>query len=128
MGSIGSVTKNNTPCELFSGTIMGQMEELEGHICDILGTEAVSHTKANISAVQATRGKGVNKIQLSNIRFISEELVSKAIDKSTQLCNRHSEKSLSRKLSTNNRMLQYRRINSVFFTDTLLAHKTPSTR
>ena len=86
MGSIGSVTKNNTPCELFSGTIMGQMEELEGHICDILGTEAVSHAKANISAVQATRGKGVNKIQLSNIRFISEELVSKAIYKSTQMC------------------------------------------
>ena len=32
MESIGSVTKNDTPCELFSDTIMGQLEELEGHI------------------------------------------------------------------------------------------------
>ena len=64
---IGSITKNDTPCELFSGPIMGQLEELEGHICDILGPEALAHIKANISAVQSTRGKGVNKIQLSKI-------------------------------------------------------------
>ena len=46
---------------------MVQLEKLEGHICDILGPEALSHVKANISAVQATREKGVNKIQLSKI-------------------------------------------------------------
>ena len=47
MASIGSVTKNDTPCELFSDTIIGQLEELEGHICDILGAESVAHVKAN---------------------------------------------------------------------------------
>ena len=56
MGYTGSVTKNDTPCELFSDTIMGQLEELEGHICDILDSKAVFHIKANISAVQKTRG------------------------------------------------------------------------
>ena len=46
---------------------MGKLEELEGRIFDILSPEYVSHVKANISAVQTTRGKGVNKIQLSQI-------------------------------------------------------------
>ena len=64
MSSIGSVTKNDTSCELFSDTIMGQLEELEGHICDILGAEAVAHVKANTNAVRTTRGKGGNKSQL----------------------------------------------------------------
>ena len=71
MGLIGSVTKNDTPCELFSDPIMVKMEELEGHICDILGPEDVAQVKANISAVQATSVKGVNKIQLSKIWVIS---------------------------------------------------------
>ena len=37
MGSISSVNKNYIPYELFSGPIMGQLEELDGHILDILG-------------------------------------------------------------------------------------------
>ena len=60
MGFTGSVTKNDTPCELFYDTIMGQLKEQESRIFDILGPEDLSHFKANISAVQATRGKGVN--------------------------------------------------------------------
>ena len=127
MGSIGSVTKNDTPCEFFSGPIMGQLEELEGHLCDIMGPESVAHVKANIRGVHAARGKGVNKIQLSKIWVISEELASKAIDKSTQLCKHYSDNSSYRQFSTNNIMLHYRNINSVFFADTLLAHTTPST-
>ena len=83
MASIVSVTKNDTPCEVFYDPIMGQLEELEGRICDILGPEALDHVKANISAVQATSGKGLNKIQLSKIWIVSEELGSKYIEKST---------------------------------------------
>ena len=84
--SIGSVIKNDTPYEVFSDPIRGQLEELEGHICDIMGPESVSHIKAYISTVRETHGKGVNKIHLSNILVVSEELVSKAIYKSTQMC------------------------------------------
>ena len=35
--SIGGATKNSTPFQFFSDLIMGQLEELEGNICDILG-------------------------------------------------------------------------------------------
>ena len=128
MGSIGSVTKSYRPCELFSDPIIGQLEELEGHICDILGPEAVAQGKANISAVQETRVKGFNKIQLIKIWIVYEEFAIKAIDKNTQLCKHHSYNILSQQFSTNNKIIRYKRINSVFFTDTLLAQTTPSTR
>ena len=128
MGLIGSVTKNDTPCEFFYEPIMGQLEEIEGHINDIMGPEAVAHGKAIIRDVQATRRKEVYNIQLSNIWVISEELVSKDIANSTQLCKHHANNSLSQQLSNNNIMLQHRRINSVFFTDTLLSQTTLSTR
>ena len=72
MGSIVSVTKSDTPCELFSGPIIVQLEGLEGQICDILGPEAVSQVKANIRAVNAIRGKGFNNIQLSKIWIVYE--------------------------------------------------------
>ena len=107
---------------------MSQLEELEGKICDILGPETIDHVKDNISTVQENRGKGFNKIQLSKIWVVYEELASKSIDKSTQLCKYHSDNSLSQHFSTNDRMLRYRRINSVFFTDTLLSQTTPLTR
>ena len=74
-----------------------------------------------------TRGKGINKIQLRKIWVVSEEIVSNAIDKNTQMCKYHTENSLSCQLSTNDRIPWYRRINSVFFTETLLAQTTPST-
>ena len=95
MASIGSLTTNDTPCELFSDTIMGQLQELECHICDILGAEAVAHVKANTNAVRTTRGKGINKIQLRKIWYGREELVIKAIDKNTQMCKYHAENNVS---------------------------------
>ena len=72
MGSIGSVTTSYTPYELFSGPIIGQLEELEGRILGIMGPEAVAQVKANISDVQETRGEGFNKYQLSKIWVVSE--------------------------------------------------------
>ena len=88
-----------------------------------MGPEDVSKVKNNICAIQSTRGKGVNKIQLSKIWVVSEELASKDIDKNSQLCKHHADNSLSQQSSTNNIMLRYRIITSVFFTDTLLAQK-----
>ena len=66
-GSIGRINKNDTPCEVFSDPIMVQLEELEGRICDILDPEALSHVKANISTVQATRVKETDSIRISKI-------------------------------------------------------------
>ena len=61
MRSIGSFTLSDTPCELFSDKIIGQLEELEDQICNILGPEAVSQVKDKISNVQANCGKGFNQ-------------------------------------------------------------------
>ena len=110
------------PVNFFDPNI-GQLEELEGHIWDILGPEDIAQVKANIRTIQATHGKGVNKNQLSKIWVVSEELASKAIDNNSQLCNYSAKNSLSQQSSTNNRMLRHRRINIFFFTDTLLAKK-----
>ena len=79
MGSIGSVTKTDTLCEVFSDPIIGQLEELYGRIFDILGPEAVAHVKANIRDVQGTCGKGVNNIQIIKISVVSEEPENKSI-------------------------------------------------
>ena len=95
MRSIGSITKSDMPCDLFSGTIIGQLEELEGHICDILGPEAVAQVKANNSNAQEICGKAVNKTQLRNIWVVSEELTSKAVHKNSQLWKHHAANSLS---------------------------------
>ena len=67
-----------------------------------MGPEDVSKVKNNICAIQSTRGKGVNKIQLSKIWVVSEELASKDIDKNSQLCKHHADNSLSQQSSTNN--------------------------
>ena len=60
-----------------------------------MGPEAVAQAKSNISSVQATRGKGVNKIQLSKIWVVYEEIASKTIDKNSQLCKHHADNILS---------------------------------
>ena len=57
VGSIGRVTRSDSPSELFSDPIICQLEELEGHICDILGPESVYQVKVKISAVKETRVK-----------------------------------------------------------------------
>ena len=65
---------------------------------------------------------------LSKLWFVSEDLADGAIKQNSQLCKHHANNSLSRQFSTNDRMLRYKRLKSVFFTDTLLALKTKTTR
>ena len=112
---------------MFSDPIIVQLKEIEGRICDIMGSEAVSQVKIITSTVQVTCGKGFNKNQLSNIWVIYEELAGKAINKKSQFCKHHADNSSYWQLSTNDTILQYSRVNSVLFIDTLLSHKTPLT-
>lgn len=65
---------------------------------------------------------------LSKLWFVSEDLTDGAIKKNSQLCKHHANNSLSRQFSTNDRIIWYKRLKSVFFTDTLLALKTKTTR
>ena len=76
---------------------------------------------AVIKFVQASHSKGADAKRLSKLWMINDELASGALDQNTQLARQSSDNLLSRQISTNDCMLRYKRINSVFFTDTMFA-------
>jgi hypothetical protein len=77
--------------------------------------------------VQASKNQGVSKEILSKIWMVSDELAQGAINHNTQLCKHHADNSMSRHFTTNDRMLRYKQLKSVFFTDTLVSLSTKST-
>jgi hypothetical protein len=58
---------------------------------------------------------------LSKVWRISEEEARRTLEVTTQLNKQDADSNLSRRFSTNDRMLRYRRIKSFFFTDTFFA-------
>ena len=56
---------------------------------------------------------------LSKIWNIKEDLADKAMAQTTHLLRRGLDNELSKRYSTNDRMLRYKQINSQFYTDTL---------
>jgi hypothetical protein len=77
----------------------------------------------NISSTSALPSKGVNHKVLAKLWCINDKQAKAVIDSSTQLNRQSADNTLSRNFSTNDRMLRYRRINSVFFTDTMFVTK-----
>jgi hypothetical protein len=73
---------------------------------------------ANVCSTKATKPKKISPAFLSKIWAINENLASGAIDSNTHLNRQSGDSSLSRQFSTNDRMLRYKRIQSLFFTDT----------
>ena len=63
--------------------------------------------QSHVSSAIASKPKGVTPEFLSKLWMISEPLAQAAIDQNTQLCRYNAENSLSRHLSTNDRMLRY---------------------
>ena len=124
VGSIGSVRAASDPCNLFAEPLQGTTDKLRNLLADILDDNLM----AKVDAIQASSTGGVTKEMLSKIWVVSEELAQGAIDQNTQLCKHHADNSLSRQFSTNDRMLCYKRLKSVFFTDTLVSLSTKSTR
>ena len=51
--------------------------------------------------------------------MINDELAQGAVDQNTQLARHSSDNILSKQISTNDHMLRYKRIQSVFFSDTM---------
>ena len=78
--------------------------------------------RAEISAVSLNQA-GVTPDFLSKIWHVKVDEAKEAIEQSTQLCRRGRNNSLSRHYNTNDRMLRYKRLNSMFFTDTFFVHK-----
>ena len=80
------------------------------------------------SAAHVDTPKGVTAAQLSKVWCISEEDAKRTLDVTTQLNKQDADASLARRFGTNDRMLRYRRINSLFYTDTFYSKKVISKR
>ena len=108
--SIGSTSISRTKsCNLFlSGEIDDVMEGLQ---------------EVEIYSTVVDKPTTVSADFLSNIWSIDETLASKAIEKNTHLNRRNHDNDLTKHFHTNDRMLRYKRIQSLFFTDTFFVTK-----
>ena len=80
-------------------------------------------------ATHAEIPKGVTKEMLAKVWRISEEEARRTLEVTTQLNRQGADTSLSRRVGTNDRMLRYRRLDSIFFMDTFfVTKKARSTR
>ena len=100
--ALGSMTKNDFGCELF--------EAMESAVAEAIKT---------LSAVTAGGAGGVSAEHLSKIFRISNQEAERTLDATSQLNCQDANSSLARNFGTNDRMFRYRRLNSIFFTDTL---------
>ena len=118
--TIGSTTSSHEDCCLFIGQAPSTMtsEELKKSLSSMLDETQIN---AVIKAVSAHQAKGASAKQLSKLWLINDELAQGALDQNTQLARHSSDNILSRQISTNDRMLRYKRIQSAFFTDTMFA-------
>ena len=76
-----------------------------------------------LSSAVAEQPSKLNAKFLSKIWHIKNDEPVRTLDQTTQYCRHGADNSLSRQYSTNDRMLRYRRINSMFFTDTFFVTK-----
>ncbi|KAL7538844.1 hypothetical protein ACHAXR_009411 [Thalassiosira sp. AJA248-18] len=77
----------------------------------------------SIAATHAAIPKGVSKEMLTKVWGISEDEARRTLEVTTQLNKQDADSKLSRKFSTNDKMLRLRRINSFFFSDTFFVTK-----
>lgn len=111
--SIGCCTVLPGPDDLFCDAAPSEIE-----------SSHLQFTKdINISSTSASPSKGVNNKVLAKLWCITDKQAQAAIDSTTQLNCQSADNTLSRNFSTNDRMLRYRRLNSVFFTNTLFVTK-----
>ena len=73
---------------------------------------------ANLSSMSAKKPNTLTPDFISKIWCIDEDKAASALQQNTHLNRRSNDTSLSRHYSTNDRMLRYKRNNSLFYTDT----------
>ena len=107
----------------FSEAIGATMVNDEG--CELF--EAVE--KAFQASATAGKSRGVSPELLSKVFRIDHDTAKRTLEVTTQLNKRDAHTSLSRTFGTNDRMLRYPRIDSIFFMDTFYCtKKAKSTR
>ena len=102
--AIGATYGTDETCDLWEKTI----SELQAAV--------ISAVTATADATHAAPPKGVSAETLSKVFRLNTETAKKTVELNTQLNRCIATSSLSRNFSTNDRMLQYRHINSIFFT------------
>ena len=116
------------------GISCGSTTASSGLGCDLFEPQSptfahIDDKKAEINAAQGSNPNTVSAEFLSKIWNIKNDQASKVIAQNTHLNRQGADNDLSRQLSTNDRMLRYKRINSQFFTDTFfVTGKGKSTR
>jgi hypothetical protein len=93
-----------------------------------LGDTSEDETIFHSSVAHAETPMGITAEQLSKVWRISEENAKRALNVTMQLNKQDANASLSRRFGTNDRMLQYKRIDSLFYTDTFFSKKVISVR
>ena len=83
--------------------------------------EVIADAGYVLSAVGAGNSRGVTAAQLQKVWQIRPQDAERTIQQTTQLNNQSTNSTLSRQFGTNDRMLRYNRLHSVFFTDTMKA-------
>ena len=83
---------------------------------------------AEISSMCANKSNSVSPEFLSKIWCIDNGLASDALTLNSHLNRQSGDTSLSRHFSTNDRMLRYKRINSIFYTDTFFITKNAKSK
>ena len=81
-----------------------------------------------LSAARAGTPSGVTAQHLSKVWRITHDEARRTLDVTTQLNRQSIDASLSRRFNTNDWMLRYKRIDSLFFTDTFFSKKVVSKR
>ena len=73
-------------------------------------------------------GESLRSFFLSKLWLVPENLAEETIERNIQLHRQSKDNTLSRNYTTNDRMLRCKRLESVFFTDTMFVTKHKSTR
>ena len=81
-----------------------------------------------LSATQADTARGVTAEHLSRVWRVPLDDAKKTLEVTSQLSHQSTDASLSRRFGTNDRMLRYKRIDSLFYTDTFFSTKVVSKR
>ena len=70
-------------------------DNFEDSLKGVLDPSQIEFVRAQISADEASKPKGVSPTMLSNLWFILDKLVEGAIDQNTQLCWNNADNALS---------------------------------
>ena len=134
---IGSFESSNCQIDTVTSTLSTALN-LRGEISTLRSSVANDKTCRNIIdlttpvidifATNASTPRGSDHNHIAKLWQISEKLAKGVLERNSELKRHNADNTLSRHFSTNDRMLRYRRINSVFFTDTMFASTVKSIR